>query len=242
MKVKIVKINNQQKVQIMKKSFKFIALIISIMMVFVLMNCQQGGNGGAIGKSAADRAFVPPGEYDTHYAFISGGFSGQLAIHGLPSGRLFKVIPVFSVDGEKAWGFNEETKPMLETSFGFIPWDDSHHPDLSQTNGKIDGRWCFINANNTPRVARISLQTFETEETDGESLLVAFLSELVYYAEQGNMGFDDFVIEIKNDTLKVEMQGAPLQSLSKVIKAVTWHKLEIHESARGLEVEIVFDV
>ena len=85
-------------------------------------------------------------------------------------------------------------------------------------------------------------QTFETEETDGESLLVAFLSELVYYAEQENLGFDDFVIEIKNDTLKVEMQGAPLQSLSKVIKAVTWHKLEIHESARGLEVEIVFDV
>ncbi len=70
-------------------------------------------------------------------------------------------------------------------------------------------------------------KSFETEEPDGESLLVAFLSELVYYAEQENMGFDDFVIEIKNDTLKVEMEGAPLKSLSKAIKAVTWHKLEI---------------
>ena len=89
-----------------------------------------------------------------------------------------------------------------------------------------------------PRIKK----TFEAEEPDGESLLVAFLSELVYYAEQENMGFDDFVIEIKNDTLKVEMEGAPLQSLSKTIKAVTWHKLEIRESARGLEVEIVFDV
>ena len=105
-----------------------------------------------------------PGEHDDFYAFISGGFSGQLAVHGLPSGRLFKVIPVFSVDAEKAYGFNEETKPMLNTSHGFIPWDDSHHPDLSQTNGEIDGRWCFINANNTPRIARISLKTFETEE------------------------------------------------------------------------------
>jgi SHS2 domain-containing protein len=84
--------------------------------------------------------------------------------------------------------------------------------------------------------------TFEAQEPDGESLLVAFLSELVYYAEQEHMGFDDFVIEIKNDTLKVEMEGAPLKSLSKAIKAVTWHKLEIRESARGLEVEIVFDV
>jgi len=85
-------------------------------------------------------------------------------------------------------------------------------------------------------------QTFETVEPDGESLLVALLSELVYYAEQENIGFDHFVIEIKNDTLKVEMEGAPLKSLSKAIKAVTWHKLEIRESARGLEVEIVFDV
>ena len=89
-----------------------------------------------------------------------------------------------------------------------------------------------------PRITK----TFETKEQDGESLLVAFLSELVYYAEQENTGFDDFDIQIKNDTLKVEMQGAPFKSLSKAIKAVTWHKLEIHESARGLEVEIVFDV
>jgi len=89
-----------------------------------------------------------------------------------------------------------------------------------------------------PRVNK----SFEAEEPDNESLLVAFLSELVYYAEQENLGFDDFEISLKNDRLKVEMEGAPLKSLSKAIKAVTWHKLEIRESARGLEVEIVFDV
>jgi nitrous oxide reductase len=38
-----------------------------------------------------------------------------------------------------------------------------HHPELSQTNGEIDGRWVFGNANNTPRVARIDLKTFRTE-------------------------------------------------------------------------------
>ena len=53
---------------------------------------------------------------------------------------------------------------MLNTSHGFVPWDDSHHPDISQTNGELDGRWIFINGNNTPRIARISLSTFETEE------------------------------------------------------------------------------
>ena len=39
---------------------------------------------------------------------------------------------------------------MLETSHGFVPWDDAHHPELSQTDGVPDGRWIFINGNNTP--------------------------------------------------------------------------------------------
>jgi nitrous-oxide reductase len=73
-------------------------------------------------------------------------------------------MPVFSVDAEKGYGFNEETKPMLNTSYGFIPWDDAHHPELSQTKGETDGRWLFINGNNTPRIARLDLTTFETVE------------------------------------------------------------------------------
>jgi len=149
----------------MKLVFKYIPHFALLAIIIGLASCgQNGSKNGALTSSTADRVFVPPGEYDEFYAFISGGFSGQLAVHGLPSGRLFKVIPVFSLDGEKAYGFNEETKPMLETSYGFIPWDDSHHPDISQTNGELDGRWVFINANNTPRIARISLTTFETEE------------------------------------------------------------------------------
>ena len=89
-----------------------------------------------------------------------------------------------------------------------------------------------------PRIKR----AFETKGPDRESLLVAFLSELIYYAEQEYSGFDHFAITIKNDRLKVDMEGAPLKSVSKVIKAVTWHNLNIQETARGLEVEIVFDV
>jgi SHS2 domain-containing protein len=85
-------------------------------------------------------------------------------------------------------------------------------------------------------------RTFEAEGLDSESLLVAFLSELVYYAEQDNMGFDDFEITLKNDRLKVKMGGAPLKALGKAIKAVTYHNLEIEQTARGLEAVIVFDV
>jgi nitrous-oxide reductase len=149
--------------KITKAAFAFAASSI------LLAGCGNAGkekseSSGALSKSAAEKVYVAPGEHDEFYAFISGGFSGQLAVYGLPSGRLFKVIPVFSQDAEKAYGYNEETKPMLNTSYGFIPWGDAHHPDLSQTNGEIDGRWCFINENNTPRIARIDLTTFETVE------------------------------------------------------------------------------
>ena len=59
-------------------------------------NNSNGNKSGAMGASdAASRVYVAPGEYDEYYAFLSGGFSGQLATYGLPSGRLLKVIPVF---------------------------------------------------------------------------------------------------------------------------------------------------
>lgn len=148
------------------KLFILLAFVVSLGM----MGCESkeenggGGNKGMIGSNAAEKVYVAPGEHDEFYAFMSGGFSGQLSVYGLPSGRLFKVIPVFSVDGEKGYGFNEETKPMLETSHGFVPWDDSHHPELSQTDGVPDGRFIFINGNNTPRIAKIDLKSFETTE------------------------------------------------------------------------------
>jgi SHS2 domain-containing protein len=89
-----------------------------------------------------------------------------------------------------------------------------------------------------PRARR----TFETAELDPESMLVAFLSELLNAAELERLGFDLFRIDVQGQTLKVEMEGAPLLSFNNAIKAVTYHNLQIQETARGVEVEIVFDV
>jgi nitrous-oxide reductase len=125
---------------------------------------KEKGNVPNMSEDAANKVYVPPGKYDEFYAFLSGGFSGQLAVYGAPSGRLLRVIPVFSVNPESGYGFSEETKPMLMTSHGFIPWDDSHHPEFSMTNGIPDGKWIFINGNNTPRIARIDLKSFRTAE------------------------------------------------------------------------------
>lgn len=143
---------------------KKIALLSSLILLLTGCGNNNSGSSGAMSSSAAEKVYVAPGEYDEVYAFLSGGFSGQMSVYGFPSGRLLKVIPVFSQDAEKGYGYNEETKAMLNTSHGFIPWGDSHHPDLSQTGGELDGRWVFINENNTPRIARIDLTTFETAE------------------------------------------------------------------------------
>jgi nitrous-oxide reductase len=130
-----------------------------------LVGCQaKSGPAGGTGD-AASRVYIPPGQYDELYAFMSGGFSGNVTVYGLPSGRLLAQIPVFSQYPEKGYGYTEESKALLNTSFGFVPWDDTHHPQLSTTKGEQDGRWLFINGNNTPRIARLDLTKFETEET-----------------------------------------------------------------------------
>ncbi|MCO6479336.1 MAG: Sec-dependent nitrous-oxide reductase [Phaeodactylibacter sp.] len=126
--------------------------------------CDSANTENVVNGDVAGEVYVPPGEYDEFYAFLSGGYSGQVTVYGLPSGRLFREIPVFSQYPENGYGYSEETKPLFETSFGFVPWDDTHHIELSQTDGDFDGRWLFVNGNNTPRIARVDLKTFETVE------------------------------------------------------------------------------
>jgi nitrous-oxide reductase len=80
-----------------------------------------GATSSALSSDAASKVYVAPGKHDELYSFLSGGFSGQVAVYGIPSGRLLKVIPVFSQNAENGYGYNENTKAMLNTSFGFVP-------------------------------------------------------------------------------------------------------------------------
>ncbi|MEX0845567.1 MAG: Sec-dependent nitrous-oxide reductase [Balneolaceae bacterium] len=118
----------------------------------------------SVSGDAAQKVYVAPGEHDEFYGLFSGGYNGQLGVYGLPSGRHLYTVPVFSQAPVNGYGYTEESIAMLQTTHGFLPWDDAHHPELSQTDGVPDGRWVFINANNTPRVARIDLSTFQTAE------------------------------------------------------------------------------
>ena len=89
-----------------------------------------------------------------------------------------------------------------------------------------------------PRTQR----SFELRSSDPESLLVAFLSELLYWGEQEGLGFDTFHLALSGETLQANVGGAPIESQSKEIKAVTYHNLAIRQGERGLETTVVFDV
>jgi SHS2 domain-containing protein len=89
-----------------------------------------------------------------------------------------------------------------------------------------------------PRQVRVLVLS----ERDRESMLVAFLTELLYLEEMDGLGFDNFELRLEGDLLEAHLEGAPLESLSKEIKAVTYHNLVVRETERGLEVNIVFDV
>ena len=198
----------------MKKNIIILSTVIGLTMLSML-SCRPKNTSNATSADAAQKAYVAPGKYDEVYNFVSGGFSGQMSCYGIPSGRLLRVIPVFSVDPEKGWGYSEETKPMLNTSHGFIPWDDLHHVQLSKTNGEVDGRWVFGNANNTPRVARIDLKTFRTQEiielpNSGGNHSSPFITENTEYVVAGtrfSVPMDDANGDVPINTYKENFKG-----------------------------------
>ena len=77
---------------------------------------------------------------------------------------------------------------------------------------------------------------------DREQLLVSFLGELLFLAETEDLAFDGFLLEVDGTNLLARLEGGSILSRSKEIKAVTYHRLEISETGRGLETSIIFDV
>jgi SHS2 domain-containing protein len=80
-------------------------------------------------------------------------------------------------------------------------------------------------------------------ESDTESLLVEWLSEMAYLAETRQLVFHRFEIhEITATSLKAILHGTPAAEFQKAIKAVTFHDLEIRRTDGGFETTVVFDV
>jgi SHS2 domain-containing protein len=79
---------------------------------------------------------------------------------------------------------------------------------------------------------------------DYESLFINWLSELIYLQEANQEGYYYFLVEIlPKFNLRGQVRGQPLDdSVVKLIKGVTYHKLEIKETKHGWETTVVVDV
>ncbi len=116
---------------------------------------------------AAAKTYVPTGKRDEFVAFASGGQSGQVIVYGIPSMRILKYIGVFTPEPWQGYGFDESSKKVLaggKIDGKEITWGDTHHPAISETNGKYDGQFLFINDKANPRIAVIDLRDFETKQ------------------------------------------------------------------------------
>lgn len=77
---------------------------------------------------------------------------------------------------------------------------------------------------------------------DPEHLLVQFLTELLFIAEEERLAFEQFDLALDGLNLNARLSGRPIASQQKEIKAVTYHGLQVTSTAHGLEATVVFDV
>ena len=148
-----------------KKDFGALGLgiIAGIVAATTFFNSQDIGNitpSTASAKTNAEKVYVEPGKLDEYYFLASGGHSGQMFVYGIPSMRLIRQVPVFSPDTATGYGFDKETKEMLN---GYT-WGDFHHPSISETDGEYDGRAVFASDIGNNRAAYIDLETFQTKD------------------------------------------------------------------------------
>jgi nitrous-oxide reductase len=168
---------------------------------------QAGGNGSAVadlmkerGLSEADvtaalKTYVPTGKRDDYYLFSSGGQSGQVIVIGVPSMRILKYIAVFTPEPWQGFGFGDATSEAVLAGGdrrGFeMRWGDTHHPNLSETDGDYDGQFLFIGDKANARMAVIDLADFTTKQIVANPLLesdhgAAFVTPNTEYVIEGS--------------------------------------------------------
>jgi len=117
---------------------------------------------------SAAQTYTPPGKQDEFLCLNSGGQAGSAIVYGVPSMRIYKYVPTAAHDPATGYLHDLETKSMVSKGKAYteheLTWADTHHPAFSETNGKYDGRYAFLNDKANPRIFVIDLRDFETKQ------------------------------------------------------------------------------
>ncbi|NPA31006.1 MAG: archease [Chloroflexi bacterium] len=77
---------------------------------------------------------------------------------------------------------------------------------------------------------------------DPETLLVDFLSELLFVLDTERVAFDEFALQATPTRVQGRLRGRPVVGQEKEIKAVTYHNLRVERTAQGWRAVVTFDV
>nr|MBN1229211.1 archease [Anaerolineae bacterium] len=86
-------------------------------------------------------------------------------------------------------------------------------------------------------------ESYKLSAQDNETLLIDWLTELLYLVEDRHALFTSVRVEmVENCVLHAAVTAQTSKNFTKHIKAVTYHDLAIKKIPDGYEVTIVFDV
>lgn len=85
-------------------------------------------------------------------------------------------------------------------------------------------------------------EILEITGDDRVDVLVAWLSELVFFWSARDQGIAEPEVDFDGRTLSATGRLAPIVAQQKEVKAVTYHGLEVRETQRGIEATVTFDV
>lgn len=180
---------------------KTLALLASVAAALAVAGCSsntssQTEKAAAQAVSDAQRVYVAPGKLDAYYAILSGGQSGSIFVYGIPSCRFIKEVPIFEPRAALGYANNPGSESYQRLHDSGPLWGDTHHPVLSQKDGRYDGRWLWINDKANGRVAKVDLRTFEAvvikrvPNVQGAHGLAAYLPTCKYIYVNGELEHD----------------------------------------------------